>query len=182
MTEFNFLDQFDSIIEATAQTVEKPKTVDVADILRKVFGDDKSVAIVLRSGISWSEFKIAKYGKEPARDVFKRMKPTERGEQFDLLKIKSYFVLRCCIAGLCAQNKGKISTADIFSLYIGLCQPYKPVPSLKAIVTKIAQDLYTSAESTGDYVYIAISGNKFANYVPVANKIIASVKSAANNW
>jgi hypothetical protein len=179
---FDFLAQFDSAIASTAQVVEQNKVADPADILSDIFKDAKSLKIVLASGISWSEFKIEKLTAErKSLEVFKRMQPTARGDEFDRAKIKSYFVLRCCIAGLAAQNKGKLATADIMALYIGLCKPYKPAASLRAIVAKIAQDLNTTAESKGDIVTINVTGECFASYIKPANLVIQAVKDAANN-
>jgi len=178
---FDFLAQFDSAIASTAQVVEQNKTVDPADILSSIFKDAKSLKIVLSAGISWGEFTIDKVTPErKSLEVFKRMQPTARGDEFDRAKIKSYFVLRCCIAGLAAQNKGKLATADIMALYVGLCKPYKPAASLRAIIGKIAQDLNTTAESKGDIVTINVTGESFASYIRPANLVIQAVKDAAN--
>jgi hypothetical protein len=178
---FDFLAQFDSAIASTAQVVEQNKTVDPADILSSIFKDAKSLKIVLSAGISWGEFTVDKVTPErKSLEVFKRMQPTARGDEFDRAKIKSYFVLRCCIAGLAAQNKGKLATADVMALYIGLCKPYKPAASLRAIIGKIAQDLNTTAESKGDIVTINVAGESFASYIRPANLVIQAVKDAAN--
>jgi len=179
---FDFLSSFDSAIAATAKVAEQQNAVDPADILGDIFKDAKSLKIVLSAGISWSEFTIDKLTPErKSLEVFKRMQPTARGDEFDRAKIKSYFVLRCCIAGLAAQNKGKLATADIMALYIGLCKPYKPAASLRAIIAKIAQDLNIKAESKGDTVMLAVTGDSFAGYIRPANLVIQAVKDAANS-
>jgi hypothetical protein len=179
---FDFLSSFDSAIAATAKVAEQQNAFDPADILGDIFKDAKSLKIVLSAGISWSEFIVNKVTPErKSLEVFKRMQPTQRGDDFDRAKIKSYFVLRCCIAALAAESKGKVATVDIMSLYIGLCKQYKPASSLRAIVAKIAQDLNTKAESKGDFVTIDITGSAFAGYVKPANLVIQAVKDAANS-
>jgi hypothetical protein len=179
---FDFLASFDSAIAATAKVAEQQSAFNPADILSDVFKDAKSLKIVLSAGVSWSEFTIDKLTPErKSQEVFKRMQPTQRGDDFDRAKIKSYFVLRCCIAALAAESKGKIATVDVMALYIGLCKPYKPASSLRAIVAKVAQDLNTTAESKGDFVTINITGSAFAGYVKPANLVIQAVKDAANS-
>jgi hypothetical protein len=183
MPEFNFLDQFDAAIEATAKTAKTAKTVDVSDIYTEIFKDDKSIKIMLACGLSWSEFKIEKRTPEKkSSETFKMMQPVYKSQDiYDRNRVKSYFVFRCSVAGLAAQNKGKISTVDVACLYIGLCRQYKIATSLRALIVKIANDLNIEAESKADVVTLKVSGDGFAHYIKHANIVLQSVKDAANS-
>jgi hypothetical protein len=183
MPEFNFLDQFDSAIESAAKSAESVKTVDVSDIYTEIFKDEKSIKIMLACGLSWSEFKIEKKTPEKkSAQVFSRMQPIYKSQDvYDRNRVKAYFVFRCCVAGLAAQNKGKISTVDVASLYIGLCRQYKIATSLRALIVKIANDLNVEAESKDDIVTLKVGGDGFAHYIKHANIVLQSVKDAANS-
>lgn len=184
MAEFNFLDQFNSAIESAAKSAaESVKTVDVSDLYSQIFRDDKSIKIMLSCGLAWSEFKIEKKTPEKkSAQVFSRMQPVYKSQDaYDRNRVKAYFVFRCCVAGLAAQSKGRISTVDVASLYIGLCRQYKIATSLRALIVKIANDLNVEAESKGDVIMLKVDGNGFANYIKSANLVIQSVKDAANS-
>ena len=183
MAEFNFLDQFRPIIEEASKVAEAaPKVADVSDIYSAIFKDQKSIKIMIASGLSWSEFKIEKANPErKSLGAFSRMKPIFKSkDQFDREKVEAYFAFRCCVAGICAQNKGKIYTVDLACLYIGLCRKYKVASSVRALVVKIANDLKTTAESVNDVITIDVCGDAFRGYVKDANIVISAVKSAAN--
>lgn len=126
-----------------------------------------------------------KVGK-PQLDFFKAKSPKSSGDDFTAEKIKANYYFRCTVVALCAQNKGRISVADLACLWQAFQLGYYADPhnrSTAAVAGKLQFDLIRPAQVVGEYLEIPgleidIFGTR---YLPMGNKIIAEWKSKLTN-
>ena len=162
---FDFSD-FDAILSAieqeqTAQrgTRTAAPRQSVADLAAELFGEN--AALILKSGLQFSaepvEIKPTKEGaplNEPGR-----LQPMggRNGDTYATSKNKALFMVRMCIIALAAQNKGKISTADVAAIVIGSeAQRFqeRETYSFNTIAKAISERLIRPVKISNEYLEI----------------------------
>jgi len=126
-----------------------------------------------------------KVGK-PQLDFFKAKSPKSSSDDFTTEKIKANYYFRCTVVALCAQNKGKISVADLACLWQAFQLGYYTDShnrSTAAVAGKLQFDLVRPVIVKGEYLEIpGLEIDDFGTrYLPMGNKMIAEWKSKLTN-
>ena len=126
-----------------------------------------------------------KVGK-PQLDFFKAKSPKSSGDDFTAEKIKANYYFRCTVVALCAQNKGKISVADLACLWQAFQLGYYTDShnrSTAAVAGKLQFNLVRPVIVKGEYLEIpGLEIDDFGTrYLPMGNKMIAEWKSKLTN-
>jgi len=126
-----------------------------------------------------------KKGK-PALDFFKAKAPKGNSDDFTAEKIKANYYFRCTVVALCAQNKGRISVADLACLWQAFQLGYytdQHNRSTAAVAGKLQFDLVRPVQVVGEYLEIpGLEIDPYGTrYIALGNKMISDWKSKLTN-
>lgn len=193
MSAFDF-SQFEEISKEISQASKKSRTTKNSTVARdlafeKLESDTQTIFNMTGLIYKQCHSKVTHPDKikKASVDFLKQSTPNVGSKTgFDAEKIMSNFYFRCCVVALCAQNKGKISVADVACLWQHFQLGYFADPhnkSTAAIAGKLQFDLIREVIVKGEY--LEIPGIKIdengAKYCKLANDLIAKIKSQLLN-
>lgn len=193
MASFDF-SQFEEISQEISQSNKKSRTTKNSTVARDLAFEkleSDTQAIFQMTGLIYKQChsKVThpdKVGKSSV-DFLKQSVPNVGSRAgFDAEKIQANFYFRCSVIALCAQNKGKISVADLACLWHGFQLGYFADPhnkSTASIAGKLQFDLIREVIVKGEHLEIpgiAVDPNG-AKYCKLANSMISKVKSELLN-
>lgn len=193
MSTFDF-SQFEEISKEISEFNKKSRTTKNSTVARdlafeKLESGTQAIFNITGLGYKQCHSKVShpdKIGKA-SLDFFKQSKPSIGSKSgFEAEKIQANFYFRCSVVALAAQNKGKISVADVACLWQHFQLGYYVDPhnkSTAAIAGKLQFDLVREVIIKGEYLEIpgiAVDPNG-AKYCKLANSIIAKIKSQLLN-
>jgi len=189
MANFDF-SEFEEISKEISESNRKSRTTKNSTAARdlafeKLEADTQAIFNITGLGYKQCHSKVThpdKIGKASA-DFLKQSVPNIGSRTgFDAEKIQANFYFRCCVIALAAQNKGRISVADIACLWHGFQLGYFADPhnkSTAAVAGKLQFDLIREVRVAGEY--LEIPGIKIdengAKYCRLANNMIGKIKS-----
>jgi len=196
MTVFDF-SAFDQISNQIQKEVKEAKSTGrvTANSAQKINAEflkleQQTQEIFNATGFIYKQCRVEvthpdKVGK-PQLDFFKGKSPKSSGDDFTTEKIKANYYFRCTVVALCAQNKGKISVADLACLWQAFQLGYYTDShnrSTAAVAAKLQFDLVRPVIVKGEYLEIpGLEIDDFGTrYLPMGNKMIAEWKSKLTN-
>lgn len=193
MSTFDF-SQFEEISKEISEANKKSRTTKNSIVARdlafeKLESDTQAIFNITGLGYKQCHSKVThpdKIGKASANFLKQSVPNIGSKSGFDAEKIQANFYFRCCVIALAAQNKGKISVADLACLWHGFQLGYFADPhnkSTAAIAGKLQFDLVREVIVRSEY--LEIPGIKIdengAKYCKLANNMISKVKSELLN-